>query len=322
MPEKIVEAAVGVLLKPDGTVLLGSRPAGKPWAGMWELPGGKIEPGESVMQALTRELQEELGITVTDVTPWVTYTHVYPTATVRLSFCRVTQWDGEPQGLEGQQLRWVDIKLAQDVPQLLPATYPPLRWLLLPEVYAISSIGSPEGIDKFLSRLDHSLANGLRLLQWREPDWATGADSPDLHTLLGNVITRCHAAGAKVLVNSVHPTSWWQEADGVHLRQAEATLINERPQSLSNDKLLAVSTHDANELAHAQQLGADFVVLGPVLPTTSHPGNPGMGWEQFRILNEQAGMPVYALGGQSSDTLAQAKASGAHGIAAIRGGLS
>ena len=82
-----------------------------------------------------------------------------------------------------------------------------------------------------------------------------------------------------------------------------------------------MSTHDAQEIAHARLLGADFVLLGPVLPTKSHPDHPGIGWETFTSLNEQAGLPVYALGGQSRQTLQQAKRSGAHGIAAIRGGL-
>ena len=321
MPENVIEAAVGVILRSDGTVLLGSRPEGKPWAGMWELPGGKIEPGESVMQALTRELQEELGINVTDATPWVTYEHVYPTATVKLSFCRVTGWEGEPQGLEGQSLQWVDIAHAEEVPQLLPATYPPLRWLLLPEIYAISSVESPAGVERFLKHLDNAWANGLKMLQWREPAWPSGSGADDFLDVLQTVISRCHAAKAKVLVNSIHPEAWWPLADGVHLRQADAQLISARPAQLTNLQLLAVSTHDAQEIAHARLLGADFVLLGPVLPTKSHPDHPGIGWETFTSLNEQAGLPVYALGGQSRQTLQQAKRSGAHGIAAIRGGL-
>ena len=162
MPEKIIDVAVGVLLRPDGTVLLGNRPADKPWPGWWELPGGKLEPGESVMQALARELLEELGIQIHTATPWVTYVHAYPTTTVRLAFCRVTGWDGEPQGLEGQLLRWVPLTQALDVPKLLPATYPPLRWMNLPEVYAISSAGSPQGLAAFQQRLAQDLKEGVK----------------------------------------------------------------------------------------------------------------------------------------------------------------
>jgi 8-oxo-dGTP diphosphatase len=317
MPEKIIDVAVGVLLRPDGTVLLGNRPEDKPWPGWWELPGGKLEPGESVMQALARELHEELGIQIHTATPWVTYVHTYPTTTVRLAFCRVTGWDGEPQGLEGQLLRWVPLTQALDVPKLLPATYPPLRWLNLPEVYAISSAGSPQSLAAFQQRLAQGLKEGIKLLQWREPGWPEGPASTSLKTAFDAVLAQCHAAGARVVINSVHPSAWWVQGDGVHLRAADALGINVRPE-LPAGHLVGISTHDLSELKHARKLEADFAVLGPVLPTASHPDHPGIGWEEFARLNQQAGLPVYALGGQSVETLAQAKSVGGHGFAGLR----
>ena len=317
MPDKIIDVAVGVLLRPDGTVLLGNRPADKPWPGWWELPGGKLEPDETVLQALARELHEELGIEVTAATPWVTYVHAYPTTTVRLAFCRVTGWNGEPKGLEGQQLRWVDLRHAHEQPQLLPATYPPLRWLQLPEVYAISGVNSPENLSNFLVRLDKNLAAGLRLLQWREPGWPEGVSAPSLRQALVCVLARCRAAGARVVVNSIHPPEWWALADGVHLRSGDAAGLSTRP-AVAEGSLLGVSTHNLSELRQARALDADFAVLGPVLPTLSHPGAPGMGWATFAELNAQAGLPVYALGGQSAATLDLVRSVGGHGFAGIR----
>ena len=321
MPEKIIDVAVGVLLRPDGTVLLGNRPADKPWPGWWELPGGKLEPGETVLQALKRVLKEEIDIELTEATPWVTYVHKYPTTTVRLAFCRVTAWTGEPRGLENQQLQWVDLKHAHEVPQLLPATYPPLRWLQLPELYAISSAGSPEGLSAFLNNLDQALTQGLQLLQWREPAWPGGPDSPDLKAALDRVITRCHAFGARVLINSIHPEFWVNEADGLHLRSNDAQACINRP-ALGKHQLLGVSAHNLSDLQQARKLEADFAVLSPVLATPSHPDTPGMGWTRFAELNAQAGLPVFALGGQSAATLAQAKSVGGHGIAGIRGWIA
>ena len=321
MPDNIIDGAGGVLLRPDGTVLLGNRPADKPWPGWLELPGGKLEPGATVLQALGRELKEEIGITVTKATPWVTYVHKYPTTTVRLAFCRVTGWTGEPQGLEGQLLQWVPISSAQHVPQLLPATYPPLRWLELPTVYAISSAGSPGQLSEFLRRLDQGLKVGIKLFQWREPGWPGGPAQADLHQALKTVLARCHAAGAQVLVNSIHPEAWWHEADGVHLRTSDATKLTSRP-TLAAGKRVGVSTHNLVELEHARVLEADFAVLGPVLPTASHPEHPGIGWETFYQLNAQAGLPVFALGGQSASTLAKAQSVGGHGFAGIRGWIA
>lgn len=318
MAEKIVDVAVGLIMRPDGQLLLGDRPADKPWPGWWELPGGKIEPGETVMQALARELDEELGIQVVRARPWVTYVHAYPHTTVRLAFCIVTQWNNEPVGREGQQLRWIAPAQALVMDDLLPAAYPPLRWLLQPDRYGITSIGGPGGAPAFMQRLEAALARGLKLVQFREPGWPGGAGDPALQALLKQVVTRCHAAGAGVLVNSAHPREWWWMGDGVHLRAADAAQARERP-DLPEGALLAVSAHNAADLERARVLKADFAVIGPVLPTPSHPDTPALGWDRFALLNEQAGLPVLALGGQSEETFETARNHGAHGIAGIRG---
>lgn len=364
---KIVDVAVGVMLRPDGSLLLGQRPEGKPYAGWWELPGGKLEPGETILQALARELKEELGVTVLESSTWVTHVHAYSHATVRLYFCRVTRWEGEPRGLESQALQWgrirdageaevraarrdheerlqaleariargeqpTDLEAAQARAQapedalglaleprigpLLPATLPPLRWLHVPDTYAITNIGAPGNVDTFLQRLDAALATGLKLVQFREPGWPGGAADEGLRRVLKQVVARARPAGAQVLLNSAHPRDWIADADGVHLRAADVPA--QRP-ALPPGAMLGVSAHDAVELERARQLDADFAVLAPVLPTPSHPGQPGLGWESFATLALHAGLPVLALGGQSADTRATAVAHGAHGIAGISG---
>ena len=122
-----VDVAVGVLIAPDGRFLLTSRPAGKVYAGHWEFPGGKVEPGESVEQALRRELQEELGITIDAAEPWRTTLHDYPHALVRLHWCKVTEWSGEFEMREGQIMAWQQLPL--QVRPVLPGAYPVLQWL-------------------------------------------------------------------------------------------------------------------------------------------------------------------------------------------------
>ena len=132
-----VQVAVGVLLRADGAVLMADRPAGKPYAGYWEFPGGKIERGESVEQALARELAEELHIRIGESLPWVVFEHDYPHAFVRLHFRRVYGWSGEPAGLEGQRLRFLGPHDAAPVP-LLPAAHPAWHWLKLPDRLSLS----------------------------------------------------------------------------------------------------------------------------------------------------------------------------------------
>jgi 8-oxo-dGTP diphosphatase len=124
---KVTEVAVGVLLKADGSFLLTSRPAGKVYEGYWEFPGGKLESGETVEQALRRELIEELGITIGPVELWKTQMVDYPHALVRLHFCKVRHWEGELQMREAQSFAWQQLPV--EVLPVLPGTVPVLAWL-------------------------------------------------------------------------------------------------------------------------------------------------------------------------------------------------
>ena len=128
VPRTHTEVAVGVLIREsDNALLITSRPAGKPYAGYWEFPGGKLEQGETVEQALRRELIEELGVTIGTAHAWKVTEHDYPHALVRLHWCKVTQWSGEFEMREGQQMAWQQLPL--QVHPVLPGAYPVLQWL-------------------------------------------------------------------------------------------------------------------------------------------------------------------------------------------------
>jgi 8-oxo-dGTP diphosphatase len=302
-----VDVAVGILIRPDGRFLLASRPPGKPYAGYWEFPGGKLEPGESVEHALTRELHEELGITIGAVRRWVVRVFDYPHARVRLHFCRVFDWDGE---LHARELQDYGFFAVDDLPHgpLLPATVPVLRWLSLPSIYAISA-ATLLGVGVFVDRLRDALDAGLRLLQLREP----GMAADDFARLFAEVLPMVRAAGALLLVNSHHAPDYWQRADGVHLRAVDAARLDRRPVG----KWVAASVHDRVELARAAELAADFVVAGPVNRTASHPHRAPLGWTRFEDLVHGASMPVYALGGLHAANLLTALQHGAHGVALL-----
>lgn len=308
MSEKVVGVAVAVLQRQDGTFLMAQRPQGKDYAGYWEFPGGKVEAGESAHHALVRELHEELGIEVETAYPWLTRVFTYHHATVRLNFFRITSWKGEPHGKEGQLLSWERLPELTVAP-ILPANDPIMRALELPHLYAISN-ATELGTDVFLQRLQQALNNGLRLLQIREKGWPRA----ELRELSLRSIALAHAAGARVLLNEDIELVKEVGADGVQLTGVQLAACAARP----DVGLCAASCHSAEELQHAAELGLDFALLSPVLPTKSHPGAAHLGWENFAAIAATSSIPVYALGGLQMQDMESAWQNGAHGIALLR----
>lgn len=305
----ITDVAVGVLQRSDGRVLLAERPRGKPWAGYWEFPGGKIEAGEDVRAALTRELHEELGIELDGGYPWITVEYAYPEKRVRLHFYRVLAWHGTPHGREGQRMAWEDPGVV-GVQPLLPANEKILHALCLPAVYGITHAGR-DGVAAFMPRLEAALARGLRLIQVREPEM----EAESLQHFAREVVALAHRHSARVLVSGDAALARAVGADGVHLpaRQLMQRVVP------PDTEFWAASCHDAAELTRAADLHASFVVLSPVLPTASHPEATGLGWEGFAALVRQYPLPVYALGGMRPDLLNTAMRHGAHGVSLMRG---
>lgn len=304
-----IEVAAAVIYDTAGRFLLAQRPPGKAYAGYWEFPGGKVEPGESAADAMQRELHEELGITVESVCPWLTRDFDYEHADVRLRFFRIYRWHGVPHGREGQSFAWQDT-IALNVSPILPANGPILRALGLPSEYGITQ-AAESGIEPFMLRLQRALDRGLRLIQIREKDMP----APALRVFARQVITLAHRYGARVLLNGDTQLAAEVGADGVHLTAAQTASLTERPAL----DLVGASCHDSTELSQAVQLGVDFVVLGSVMPTLSHPGAPVLSWEGFAQCVQNTPLPVYALGGMRHGDLPAARQCGAHGIAMQRG---
>ena len=324
---KITHVAVAILQRKNqfGQIefLLASRPQGKGWAGWWEFPGGKIETDETPKRALSRELQEELGITPTHTQQWLTRRFDYPKTrdsaakTVLLHFYFVTQWQGEISAKEGQQLNWQNPQNITVSP-VLPANSPIMKALALPPIYAISNVAEM-GELAWLSALEAQLQQGLRLIQLREKHLANTA----LMRLAEQVLLLAKPYGAKVLFN--HDITLAQELGelsfgemGVHLTSKQLISLNEKPRHLPSHFIVAASCHNAIELAHAEKLDLDFVVLSPVNISKSHENARPLGWEQFSALIQHTTIPVYALGGMQTSDLVQALNCGARGIAMQR----
>ena len=297
----MIEVAAAVLERPDGGFLLAQRPPGKVYAGYWEFPGGKIEPGEQPAGALARELHEELGIEVVRAYPWLVRVYTYPHGTVRLNFFRVTQWRGEPHPREEQAIAWQARGMPSAAP-MLPANAPVLAALALPQEYAITN-AARLGVPRMLQRLEQRLADGLKLVQIREPSLRAS----ERERFTQQAIGLAHRYGCKVLTKE--PCAG---ADGRHFTAAELARLDEHPA----EGLAAASCHTREELERAMALELDFAVLGPVLEKG---GAQPLGWPRFAELARDSGIPVYAIGGLQPRDLDTAWRHGAHGLAMIRG---
>ena len=303
-----IEVVAAVLRDPQGRVLIADRPAGKPWEGYWEFPGGKLEMGEAQGAALKRELREELGISVEGAYRLFSFSHRYPERLVRLHVWRVTRWQGTPASHEGQTLAWHGLDALQRV-QLLPADQPILNAIRLPPLMLVTPPPDNDG-EQFLQDLERSLEAGVDWVLFRAPR----LDAPMHAEVAAKVVSACHTSGAYVSLHGDAGLAARLGADGVHLGGRDLATYRGRVQGLR----LGVSCHSPEEIHAALKLEPDYLVLGPVRETASHPGAPSLGWEKFRELAAASPVPVYAIGGLSRVDLATARDHGGHGVAAIR----
>lgn len=321
-PQRRIDVAVAVVFNSAGQVLWACRPQGKPYAGYWEFPGGKVEPGETVWQALVRELNEELGITAQEGGPWFVVEHDYEHAQVRLHFYRVWRFEGAPAALEGQGLKWAGLN-GHDLSPILPATEPLLPALAQPQTMWITQYGGAEA--GFAARLEQRL-NGAEprsvYVQFREKQLQGSA----LLAAFAHCRELCLSRGQILLINSDAYLAL--QSHGVAARDTEGAALHLTEHHLLHGPpvghgmpVLGASVHGAAGLAAAFAQGLRYALLGAVQATASHPGQPGMGWLAFREQVEQARLPVFAVGGMRPQDRLLAMRNGAHGLAMIRGQL-
>lgn len=305
-----VHVVAGVITDARGRILLARRTEGRDLAGLWEFPGGKVDPGETPEQALVRELREELGIESTAGAPIIAVPQQYPDKRLCLDVRHVATWSGQVKGLDGQALVWVPpeklIRYAMP-----PADRPVVAALRDPESYLITpEPGDDEAV--WLASLQAALRRGVRRVQLRMRTLA----HERRQALVARAVATCREHAVDVLVNGDVELAR-RLGIGAHLRSEQLSQWTARP--LPADLPVIASCHTLEDLQAAERLGCDAAVLGPVAATESHPGQPGIGWDAFVALRERVSLPIYALGGMRVDDLTRARASGAQGIAAIRG---
>ncbi|NNF66267.1 MAG: Nudix family hydrolase [Gammaproteobacteria bacterium] len=301
----------GIIRDTQDRILIAQRKPGTHLAGAWEFPGGKLEKNEDRMAGLRRELFEELSIKVRAASPLIQLHHNYPDRKLLLDFWCIEDFEGVATGAEGQALKWVQIN-ALDTANILEADRPAINALRLPDRYAVTAL--PGDRTQFSAQIAAACANDVSLLQVRAP----GADKMQLRALLQAAMRA--APQGRFLLNGdpdiTLPIVQACGAAGIHL---PSRFLAEKKYVFPDELLIAASCHNATELELAARIGASFAVLGPVMPTMSHPGVNGMGWEAFAELVATAMLPVYAIGGMTVDNIDKARASGAQGIAGISG---
>lgn len=303
-PGLVIHVAAGALVDRGGRILLQQRARDRHQGGLWEFPGGKVEPDEGVMQALRRELAEELAITVERARPLIKVRHDYPDCSVLLDVFLVTAWSGAPVAMESQPMAWVDRAALADWP-MPAADRPVVTALQLPAQYPIT----PEfaSHDQALSAI-LSLPPELTLLRIRQRHWnrsqtlqlveAVGNRRPQLRLMVDDPSVATAVGGV-----------------GLHLKSRD--LHGFDVDSARPLPWLAASVHHSEELALAQGLGVDFVTASAVQRTLTHPDQVPLGWPGFQRLAEASNVPVYALGGMGREDIDKAWAHGAQGISGI-----
>lgn len=300
---KVIKVAVGVIKNSLGQILIAKRADHAHQGGLWEFPGGKVEAGESVLSALSRELREELAIEVVAAQPLIQICHDYGDKSVQLDVCVVDAFTGSAVGNEGQPVRWVSVLELNDY-QFPAANRPILTALQLPDVMMITADESCASA--FKGKLQSALAQGIKLVQLRQRALS--------HEHIAIAKGLCKETGAHLQINTAVESFDTNDA-GLHLASGALMALNKRP--VVSSVLFGVSCHNEKEVQQAHAVGADYILLSPVQPTRSHPDGEVLGWDTFKALVSTCKVPVYALGGMTSECVERAKACGAQGVAGI-----
>lgn len=303
---KTIRAVVGVLRNKDQEILIAERKKDQFMAGFWELPGGKIEANESRQQTITRELKEELGLEVEQLSLHQTMVHRYEDRIVKLSIYNIDQYQNIPAGIEGQTIAWTKINDLNTY-NLLPTMKAFIDSITLPDKYWITPSKNHQS-DEWLAKFEQKLTKNTRLIQLRSKNTLDSLFIAELHN-------KCKRNNTKLLLNTVNKTFNEPYCDGYHLTTAEMLTLNKRP--CTNDKLLGTSTHNLKEALQAQSIGVDFVVISPVQATKTHPDTFPIGWDNAKKVVDKLNIPVYFLGGMGEKDLVKTLKLGAQGIAGV-----
>lgn len=318
MNPDVLHVAVGVIRNNKNQILLSRRPANVHQANLWEFPGGKLEPGETVREALSRELNEELALIIKSTKPLIRIYHDYEEHSVLLDVWQIDSWgsdlldDNGQLGQEGQKIEWVDISnlSTRDFPAANKAI---IKAVQLSDFYLICP--EPEGdCNNYINKFKACISAGARLFQLRFSEQS----HYDRHkALITELLELCRSSHSRLLINSLPDYAVKIGAHGVHLNSARLLQFDERP--LDESFLVSASCHNLSELEHACKIDVDFAVLSPVNKTSSHESVTPLGWDKFKDLVDSVNIPIYALGGMGVNDMKKCREFGAQGVSVLSG---
>ena len=308
MVEKRIHVVAAVIER-NKKILIAKRPKHLHQGGLWEFPGGKVEANELPLQALKRELFEELDIHISTAQPLIKTDHDYSDKSICLDVWRVSNFSGVAVGKEEQDVLWVSANDLNkfDFPAankaIVTAAQLPQKYLITPDPCSMNE-------QQFLTQLENAFKSGITLVQLRSKKLSL--DKLSQLYKKAQKITSHH--NATLLLNcSVDEANTIGVRD-IHLSSQNLLSLNTLPEHF----FTAASCHNQHEIEKACELGVNFIVIAPVNKTSTHPGTQPLGWDKFRSLCQTATVPAFALGGMQINDIANAIENGAQGIAAIR----
>ena len=318
MNPDVLHVAVGVIRNDKNQVLLSRRPADVHQANLWEFPGGKLEPEETIRQALSRELNEELALTVKSAKPLIKIYHDYEEYSVLLDVWEIDSWDmglvddNGHQGEEGQMIEWADIS-SLGYRSFPAANKAIIKAVQLSDFYLICPEPGADS-NNYINKFKACISAGVRLFQLR---FSQKSYHDRYEALITELLELCKTSHSRLLINSSPDHAVKIGAHGVHLSSERFLQFNERP--LGRNFLVSASCHNSIELEHACKIDVDFAVLSPVNKTTSHKAAKPLGWDKFKNLVESVNIPVYALGGMQAGDKKKSRDYGAQGVSVLSG---
>ena len=308
----IVHVAVAVIKNRHGQILIAKRSENSHQGGLWEFPGGKVENDETVLEALKRELFEELGITLMQASPLIRIPHDYGDKSVLLDVWYVDEFTGKAFGKEMQEICWINFSefSLYDFPA---ANVPIITAIQLPDKYMITGEFKTE--EELLLRIQSGLNKNIKLIQFRANDLPADV----YFNYAEKIYALCEKENARLLLNTsvenYKKYNAYNFSHGLHLNSKKLKLFSS--EEMDEEVLVSASTHNTEELMLSEKKNVDFILLSPVSKTNSHPNSAPLGWKKFKHLTEQSTIPVYALGGMNKNDIETARINGAQGVAAI-----